>query len=110
MYNGFSPKIDLFERISPTKLHSETGLPSMRMSRIETPATGDFKSVFSGLIENLNESVNAPDRLTKDLMMDKADIHDVSIAMSKAELDINIATQMTGKIIQAYDKVMQISI
>jgi len=110
MDNGFSPKIDLLERISPTKLNSQTGLPSMRMSRIEAPEGGDFKSVFSGLLENLNTSVNAPEQLTKDFMMDKADIHDVITAMSKSEMDINIATQMTGKIIQAYDKVMQIQI
>ena len=38
------------------------------------------------------------------------DIHDVMIAMSKAELTVNLATQMTSKVIQAYEKVMSIQL
>ena len=38
------------------------------------------------------------------------DVHDVMTAMSKAELSITIATTVTGKVIQAYDKIMQLQI
>lgn len=38
------------------------------------------------------------------------DIHDVMTAMAKSEISINVATQITGKVIQAYDKVMQIQV
>ena len=38
------------------------------------------------------------------------DIHDVMIAMSKSEITVNVATQAVGKVIQAYDKVMQIQV
>ena len=38
------------------------------------------------------------------------DIHDVMVAMSKAEISVNIATTAVGKVIQAYDKIMQIQI
>ena len=38
------------------------------------------------------------------------DIHDVMTAMSKAELAVNITTTVTGKVIQAYDKIMQLQI
>ena len=60
----------------------------------------------------MNESMNAPDNLMKDVMMgsQNVDIHDVMIAMSKAELSVNIATTAVGKVVQAYDKIMQIQI
>lgn len=106
------PSIDLFDRMQPTKLNSDSGLPPMRISRVEKPETQDFKSVFSGLVENLNQQMDAPDQLMKDLMMGSTnvDIHDVMTAMSKAEISVNIATSITTKVIQAYDKISQIQI
>jgi flagellar hook-basal body complex protein FliE len=82
------------------------------MSRIEEPKTADFQSVMSGLVENMNTTMDAPDNLLKDVMMgsENVDIHDVMTAMAKAELSVNIATTVTGKVIQAYDKIMQIQI
>ena len=38
------------------------------------------------------------------------DIHDVMTAMSKSEITINVATQMVGKVINAYDRISQISV
>ena len=110
---GFYPNINLADRMQHTKLDSfGAGLPSARMERVETPSTGDFKSVFSGLVENLNSEINAPDNLLKDVMSGNknVDIHDVMTAMAKSEISVNIATQITGKVINAYDRVMQISV
>ena len=112
MFNGFYPKYDLEARIQHTKLDSWGNIPSARMNRVEEPATADFQSVMSGLVENLNTSMNEPDNLMKDAMMgaENVDIHDVMIAISKAELSVNVATTAVGKVIQAYDKIMQIQI
>lgn len=106
------PNINLFERIQPTKLDMNSGLDTMRLQRMEKPETQDFKAVFSGLVENLNLELNAPDTLMKDVAMGKSnvDIHDVMTAMAKAELGVNIATGITGKVIQAYDKITQIQV
>ena len=41
---------------------------------------------------------------------DEYDIHDVMTAMAKAEINVNVATQITGKIIQTYDKIMQMQV
>jgi len=38
------------------------------------------------------------------------DVHDVMIANAKSELVVNIAAQMTTKVIQAYDRILQIQI
>lgn len=111
--SNFYPNYDLTSRIQHTKLDNGFGaIPSARMERIETPATGDFKTVFSGLIENFNQELNAPDNLLKDVMSGNknVDIHDVMIAMSKSEISVNVATTAVGKVIQAYDKVMQIQV
>lgn len=111
--NGFYPHYDLAGRIQHTKLDTGVGnMPSARIERMETPDTGDFKQVLSGLMENFNAELNAPDNLLKDAMSGSmnVDIHDVMTAMAKSEISVNVATQITGKVIQAYDKVMQIQV
>ena len=111
--SGFYPHYDLAARIQHTKLDTGMmGIPPARMTRMEEPATCDFKGVLSGLVENFNRDLNAPDNLLKDVMSgnDDVDIHDVMTAMAKAEINVNIATTVTGKIIQTYDKIMQIQV
>ncbi len=108
MSEGFSPKINVNERIEPSKI--TTTLSPMRFKNIEQPETTDFKSVFSGLVENLNREMNAPDQLTKDAMVGKADVHDVMAAIAKSEIQLNVATTVVGKVLQTYEKIMQIQI
>ena len=113
MFKGFYPRYDLEARIQHTKLDSwGYDIPSARMNRIEEVGTADFSSVMSGLVENLNTTMEAPDNLLKEAMMgsENVDVHDVMTAMSKAELSITVATTITGKVIQAYDKIMQLQI
>ena len=112
MNGGYIPKYDLESRIQHTKFAQGYNMPSVRMDRIEKPETTDFKTVFSGLVENFNQQLNAPDDMLKDVMQGNTnvDIHDVMIAMSKSEISVNIATQMVGKVINAYDRVMQINV
>ena len=113
MMNSNFPKYDLASRIQHTKFDSQFGkMPSMRMERIESPDGANFKQVFSGLVENLNDQMEAPDNLLKDVMSgnQNVDIHDVMTAMSKSEITVNLATQMVGKVINAYDRISQISV
>ena len=77
---NWMPKYDLEARIQHTKLDSGIyGMPSARLDRMEKPSTPDFKAVFSGLVENFNAELNAPDNLLKDVMSgyNNIDIHDV---------------------------------
>ena len=41
---------------------------------------------------------------------ENVDIHDVIIAINKSQTEVQLATNVTTKIIQAYEKIMQISI
>ncbi len=114
MNGNYFPKYDLQSRIQHSKFSNglETGMPSIRFDRVESPEGPDFKQVFSGLIENLNTEVNAPDNLLKDVMQGNrnVDIHDVMTAMAKSEVSVSVATQIVGKVINAYDRISQISV
>ena len=109
---SYFPNYDLAGRIQHTKFSSGFNMPSVRLDRVEKPETQDFKQVFSGLVENFNQDLNAPDDMLKDVMQGNknVDIHDVMVAMSKTEISVNIATQAVGKVINAYDRVMQINV
>ncbi len=109
---NYFPNYDLAGRIQHTKFSSGFNMPSIRLDRVEKPETQDFKQVFSGLVENFNNDLNAPDDLLKDVMQGNknVDIHDVMVAMSKTEISVNIATQAVGKVINAYDRIMQINV
>lgn len=108
MVNGITPNINLNERIEPSKITTLNG--GLRLKGIEQPETPNFKDVMGGLVNELNTNLNAPDQLVEDLMLDKADIHDVMAAMQKSEIQLNIATTALGKVIQTYEKIMQINI
>lgn len=110
MQNGITPKINLTDRIEFSKLDSMQGFSSARLDGIEEAGTVDFNGVLTGLVEQLNQTVNAPEQLTQDAMLGKADVHDVMAAVAKSEINVNIATKVLGKVVQTYEKIMQIQI
>lgn len=113
MTNGFSPKIDLMGHIQNRPADMGVGsIPSMKLDSAEETQSTGFKDVMTGLAQNLNQDLNAPDKLLKSVMTgdNDVDIHDVMTAMAKAEISVSVATQFTSKVIQAYDKIMQISV
>ena len=88
-------------------------MPKMNINSLDDDAPkSSFKDVMGGLSNGLNNEVNKPDQLLKRVMSgdDSVDIHDVMVAMANAEMSISVATQVTSKVIQAYDKITQISV
>ncbi len=71
---------------------------------------GNFKDVVIDMINEMNETTNKPQELLSDAMQGKADIHDVMAAVAKSELTVQAAATVTGKILQTYEKIMQITI
>ncbi|MBQ2610756.1 flagellar hook-basal body complex protein FliE [bacterium] len=107
------PHYDLAGSIQKTRLDTGIGsLSQMRLGAINEGSNVSFSEVMSGLVDNLNTQLNEPDNLLKDLMSGNknVDIHDIATAMAKSEISINVATQVTGKVIQAYDRIMQINV
>lgn len=92
---------------------SQMGMKYGHVSNIESPnATSSFKDVMSNMVTNINDTLSKPD----DLLVKAAsgtgdvDVHDVMIAMSQAEVTLTVATNAISKVIQAYDKIVQIQV
>lgn len=110
MSDKFVPKINLRADIFGSKI--DTLNTPMRLENLsESKEVPNFKNVVSDLVKGVDDTVKAPDQVMEDMILGNgADVHDVMIAMSKAELSVNVATQMTTKVIQAYEKVMSIQL
>ena len=109
MYNHV-PKLNLISSISNSKLNSN--MPSMRLDEINSDnKITSFSQTMVDMAKNLNEVANAPDVAMQDMLTGNgADIHDVITAINKAEMSVTIATQITTKVVQAYEKIMQIQV
>jgi flagellar hook-basal body complex protein FliE len=83
--------------------------------RLMMPSNGvegpNFMDTLMNTVSGINETMQKPDALLKDMMTGgKTDVHDVMIANTQAELAVNMATQITTKVIQAYDRILQIQV
>lgn len=111
MTNSFSPKIAFTGHIQNSPFSG--GLPAMQnLEALDKTQSGSFKDMMSNIAGGLNNEITAPDKMMTRVMAGDTDvdIHDVTTAMAKAEMSISVATQITSKVIQAYDKIMQISV
>lgn len=108
--NHHVPKLGLLSSINNSKLN--INMPPMRMDELNTEnKVGTFSETMLSLARNVNETVNAPDTAMQDMLTGNgADIHDVITAINKAELTVSMATQMTTKVVQAYDRIMNIQV
>ncbi|MBR1977739.1 flagellar hook-basal body complex protein FliE [bacterium] len=102
---SFTPRINLdivgktSNFISEMQIDNTTGIKK-----------GEFKEVLGGLVQGLNKEIEAPDAVMKDVISGSADIHDVMAAIAKSDIQVSMATTATSKILQAYEKVMNIQI
>ena len=69
-----------------------------------------FKDTLSSMVNEFNETTQKPQQLANDMLQGKADIHDVMAAVAQSELTVQAATTITGKILQTYEKIMQIQV
>lgn len=111
MSNSFFQKVNLAGSVSNTPFGMNV-MPSAKTDALDESQSASFKDVMGGLAKGISNDLAAPDKLLKSAMAGDSDvdIHDVMVAMSKAEITVNVATQITSKVIQAYDKIMQISV
>jgi len=75
------------------------------------PNSPSFKSIMTDTLTSLNNQTMEPDKLMHQaIVTGNVDVHDIMIANAKAELAVTIAAQMTTKVVQAYDRILQIQI
>jgi flagellar hook-basal body complex protein FliE len=70
-----------------------------------------FQTLLGNTWNGVNAMTNQPDALLKQsLETGKVDVHEIMVAQAKAELAVNMTTGMVTKVIQAYDRILQIQI
>jgi len=99
-------KVNFFKMnsIEPMKLNGNISLNSEETQGVS------FKETIGNLMSELNEVTNKPQIIASEAMQGRADIHDVMSAIAQSELTVQAATTITGKILQTYEKIMQIQI
>lgn len=110
--NRLVPNVNIFSGVSSSMPVDEFSTKGFGMNAVNQSEGVSFKNVLSGLVSNLNSEIEKPDQLLQAQMMGNpdVDIHDVMTAVAKAELGLSMATQMTSKVVNAYNTVMNISI
>ena len=111
IHNRIVPNINIFSDLSSVRETTDFSKNGFGVNGVGM-GQSDFKSVLSGLVSNLNSEVQKPDQLLSEQMSGNpdVDIHDVVTSIAKAELGVTVATQVTSKLVTAYNAVMQISI
>jgi flagellar hook-basal body complex protein FliE len=108
MYNSYVPKLSME---NPFRQFSDDINLTGHVIKTGQAAGPSFQSVMSETLGQVNEVVSKPDAMLQDAMTTgNVDIHEVMIANAKAEMTVNLTAQFTTKIIQAYDRILQIQI
>ena len=97
------------------KMQGIEGMQPMRLNgnislNAEDINVKSFKDVVGDLMTQINEVTNKHEQMTQAEMQGKADIHEVMAAIAQSEMTVQAATTITGKILQTYEKIMQIQI
>jgi flagellar hook-basal body complex protein FliE len=107
---GSIPKLSLDGVNNPFQTSMSNLMPkvSPELDATEKP---DFKSALANLADKLNTAVTVPDGMMHDAMTTgSVDVHDLMVANAKAELLVSVTTQVATKVVQAYDKILQIQL
>ena len=110
--NKIYPNINIFSNINASMPIDDFSLRGFGASNLKAAEGANFKDVLSGMVSNINNELHKPDELLQAQMMGNqdVDIHDVTAAIAKAEIGVSLATQMTSKVVAAYNAIMNISI
>jgi len=78
------------------------------------PAGGQAKSfqeTLKSALQEVNESIHGADKAAQNFASGKAEsLHDVMIAMEKAELQLRTLTSVRGKMVEAYQEIMRMPV
>ena len=101
-------------RVNFFEMHGIDEMPSMRLngniSINDDSNVKSFKEVVGDMMSQINEITAKPEQMAHAAMQGKADVHEVMAAIAQSELTVQAATTITGKILQTYEKIMQIQI
>jgi flagellar hook-basal body complex protein FliE len=75
------------------------------------PAGNSFGQTLSDLVKDVNEAQLKADAAVQDLAEGKTDsLHEVMLAMGKAELSFKFLMQTRNKLVEAYNEIMRLQV
>jgi flagellar hook-basal body complex protein FliE len=107
------PKIDAFGVTSGGMVNNTNPFSSMvpNVGAANAPNKPSFKDTMANMIQDTNKTLALPDELMQQsLAGGNVDIHDVMIANTKADIAVNLYSQVATKVIQGYDRIQQIQV
>ncbi len=111
MNNGYIPKLSLPTR-NPVSISNPMFNPGTQGANpFGSVNKTSFKDVMLDTVGKVNDTLAKPDTMMMETITNGThDVHDVMLAGAKAELTITIAAQLTTKVVQAYDRILQIQV
>jgi len=72
---------------------------------------GDFGSFISDNINKVNNELVGSEKMAEEFLVEgKHDLHEVMIAMEKADMSFRYMTQVRNKVLDAYSEVMRMQV
>jgi len=107
------PKVDAFGVASGSMVNATNPFAAMvpKTAATSDPNKPSFKDTIANMMQDTNKTLALPDELMqRSLSGDNVDVHDVMIANTKADIAINLYSQVATKVIQGYDRIQQIQV
>jgi len=75
------------------------------------PGLGKFAEVLEGQLESVNEAMLSADAKAEALVRgEELSIHEVMIAMTKADISFRLMTQVGRRVIEAYEEISRMQV
>ncbi len=88
----------------------DAGQSGAQAAGAQGSASGDFSSLLSEGLGEVDASIKETERLHLDVLEGKLDFHEVAAKLKQSELSFDFAMQVRNKLIDAYREVMRMSV
>jgi flagellar hook-basal body complex protein FliE len=97
--------------VSPAKLPLLMPMSEQQESQNDDSSKSDFSTFLAKAVNKLNSSQVDADNLSEKFLIGEVDnLHQVTIAMEKAKLSMQLAMQVRNKFVEAYQEISRMQI
>lgn len=97
--------------VTPINLGSVSGIqPMERKATTPAEATQSFAAFLKQAIDGVAAQEQNVHKVNDQFIIGQADVNDVMIASSKAELSLALTSQVRNKVVEAYQEIMRMQI
>jgi flagellar hook-basal body complex protein FliE len=91
--------------------HLKSIVPPQGSSVKPASSGSGFAETLETMIDNVNKTQIAADQAVEKLQTGESkNLHEVMIAMEKADISLRLAVQMRNKVIEAYQEIMRMQV